>query len=123
LQHVIGHPQTYTVSPIWNSSEENGGFSSCPDGPHPIKRVATTMAIINFFMDYPDRCLDAARNRFDPVEIEGSAAANHHSFCYREAIICGIVSWGGARAFNGVRKMAAYARSSSNKERYDVIRV
>jgi len=56
LQHIIGQPQTYTVSPVWCSSEEAGGFSSCLDGLQPIRSVAAMMAIISFIMD----CLDAA---------------------------------------------------------------
>jgi len=51
LQHIIGQPQTYTVSPIWYSSEEDGSFSSCLDELQPKRSVAATMAIISFIME------------------------------------------------------------------------
>ena len=69
MQHIIGQPQTYTVSPIWYSSEEDGSFSSCLDELQPIRSVAATMAIISFIMDCPDRCFDSnTRNCFGPFD-------------------------------------------------------
>ena len=68
LQHILGQPQTYPVSPIWNSSGVDSRFSSCPDALQPIRSVAAMMAITNFIKNLPDDGLDPARSCFGPVD-------------------------------------------------------
>ena len=58
LQHIIGQPQTYTVSPTWKFSEE-GSCSSGMDVLHPVRIAATTMAMMRCFTECPYRCMNS----------------------------------------------------------------
>ena len=69
LQHIMGQPQTYTVSPIWNCSEAAGSFSSCPEKLHPIRSIVAMIAIICFISKLPDGSFDTIiRNRIGLVD-------------------------------------------------------